>query len=180
MALPSPDLFFEEDQKEHAEHCAAYQRALQVVGRQLQYAAKNSRVRIDQCVMVTIPRYMQGVAKFSIDQCRNYVKRHLMQLGYEVKEYPPNRLHVSWDHYVPGFVRKVVEERSGVVLDHLGQVIPPESPPEPVAPEPKAPRQTASLAFLTYDKPVQAPLPYARDEIEQVEGLQRSRMLTRK
>lgn len=83
-----------------------------------------SRQKIDQqyCWFV-IPEVILGVPSYDNRDCAVYIISKLEENGFQVKYTHPNLLLISWQHWVPGYVRKELKKKTGVEIDGKGQYI---------------------------------------------------------
>ena len=83
-----------------------------------------SRQQIDShyCWFV-IPEVMIGVPKYDVATCISYVIGKLQENGFNVRYTHPNLLLISWQHWVPSYVRTEIEKKTGVKVDGYGNII---------------------------------------------------------
>jgi hypothetical protein len=77
-----------------------------------------------------IPEVILGVTYFDHAGCISYVLDKLKTNGFNVFYYHPNTLHISWDHWIPKYVRDEIKKKTGVVVDECGNQMEPEKEPE--------------------------------------------------
>jgi hypothetical protein len=68
-----------------------------------------------------VPEIILGVTHFDHATCISYVIDKLKMNGFNVFYYHPNTLHISWDHWVPKYVRDELKKKTGIVVDEFGQ-----------------------------------------------------------
>lgn len=80
-----------------------------------------SRQKIDEpfCWYV-IPEVIIGVPKYDQSACIAYIYHKLADNGFLVKYYHPNTLFISWNHFVPSYVRNELKKKTGMVVDEFG------------------------------------------------------------
>mgnify|MGYP003326361802 FL=1 len=83
-----------------------------------------SRQQIDvhYCWFV-IPEVMIGVPKYDVATCISYVIDKLQENGFNVRYTHPNLLLISWQHWVPSYVRTEIQKKTGVKIDGYGNII---------------------------------------------------------
>ena len=69
-----------------------------------------------------VPEVMIGVPKYDIGTCIAYVIDKLQQNGFQMRYTHPNMLFISWQHWVPAYVRAEIKKKTGVVIDGYGNV----------------------------------------------------------
>lgn len=83
-----------------------------------------SRQKIDQqfCWFI-IPEFLMGVPSYNNHDCAVYVIEKLMENGFQVKYTHPNLLLISWQHWVPNYVRQEIKKKTGMEIDGNGQYV---------------------------------------------------------
>ena len=83
-----------------------------------------SRQQIDvhYCWFV-IPEVMIGVPKYDVATCISYVIDKLQENGFNVRYTHPNLLLISWQHWVPSYVRTEIQKKTGLKIDGYGNII---------------------------------------------------------
>lgn len=77
-----------------------------------------------------VPEVMIGVPKYDIGTCIAYVIDKLQTNGFKVRYTHPNMLFISWQHWVPAYVRAEIKKKTGVVIDGYGNIKSDETNPE--------------------------------------------------
>jgi len=70
-----------------------------------------------------IPEVMIGVPKYDIAICISYVIEKLQDNGFNVRYTHPNLLLISWNHWVPQYVRTEIKKKTGKNIDGYGNII---------------------------------------------------------
>lgn len=66
-------------------------------------------------IIIGVPRYDQG-------NCIAYLLDKLRENGFVVRYIHPNCLFISWNHWVPSYVRSEIKKKTGVEVDEYGNV----------------------------------------------------------
>ena len=69
-----------------------------------------------------IPEVMIGIPKYDIGTCIAYVIDKLQTNGFKVRYTHPNMLFISWQHWVPAYVRAEIKKKTGMVIDGYGNI----------------------------------------------------------
>ena len=87
-----------------------------------------SRQQIDThyCWFI-IPEVMIGVPKYDVATCISYVIGKLQENGFSVRYTHPNLLLISWQHWVPSYVRNEIQKKMGLEIDGYGNILNKES-----------------------------------------------------
>lgn len=68
-----------------------------------------------------VPEIILGVTHFDHATCISFVIDKLKINGFNVFYYHPNTIHISWDHWVPKYIRDELKKKTGVVVDEYGR-----------------------------------------------------------
>ena len=77
----------------------------------------------EQFCWYIVPEMMIGIPKFDHGACVAYLMDKLRDNGFMVRYTHPNLLFVSWQHWVPGYVRNEIKKKTGMVVDGYGKEI---------------------------------------------------------
>ena len=83
-----------------------------------------SRQKVDEnfCWYI-VPETMIGVPKYDQAACIAYIMDKLKTNGFNVRYIHPNLLFISWQHWVPDYVRTELKKKTGIVVNEYGQRI---------------------------------------------------------
>lgn len=83
-----------------------------------------SRQQIDvhYCWFI-VPEVMIGVPKYDVATCISYVIDKLQENGFNIRYTHPNLLLISWQHWVPSYVRNEIQKKTGVEIDGYGNIL---------------------------------------------------------
>ena len=70
-----------------------------------------------------VPEIILGCVKYDNNACITFLIDKLMENGFNVKYIHPNLLFISWQHWIPNYVRDEIKKKTGVVVDGYGKVI---------------------------------------------------------
>ena len=82
------------------------------------------RCKADQHCWFVVPEVMLGAPNFDHSECVSYLVSQLDDNGFRVRYTHPNLLFVSWQHWVPGYVRNEIKKKTGVTINGFGEKIP--------------------------------------------------------
>lgn len=83
-----------------------------------------SRQKIDeQFCWFVVPEVIIGVPKYDQGACIAYIIDKLRENGFNVKYIHPNTLFISWQHWVPSYVRSEIKKKTGIVIDEYGNKV---------------------------------------------------------
>lgn len=78
-----------------------------------------------------VPEIIIGVPKYDQAACIAYIMDKLQENKFLVKYIHPNTLFISWQHWVPSYVRTELKKKTGIVINEFGEKINDESSPVP-------------------------------------------------
>jgi Family of unknown function (DUF5759) len=83
-----------------------------------------SRQKIDeQFCWYIVPEIIIGVPKYDQGACIAYLIDKLKDNGFVVKYIHPNTLFISWQHWVPSYVRNELKKKTGISVDEYGNKV---------------------------------------------------------
>jgi len=81
----------------------------------------------DKYIWFVIPEFIFGEPTYNQSDCIAFVVDKIVENGFYVKYIHPNTLFVSWEQWVPSYVRNEVKKKTGKYIDERGQIIPSKS-----------------------------------------------------
>jgi hypothetical protein len=83
-----------------------------------------SRQKVDEhfCWFV-VPEVIIGVPKYDQGSCIAYILDKLKENKFQVRYIHPNTLFISWNHWVPSYVRTELKKKTGIAIDEFGKKI---------------------------------------------------------
>jgi hypothetical protein len=82
-----------------------------------------------------VPEVMIGIPKYDHGNCTAYIIDKLQDNGFVVKYTHPNLLFISWNHWIPGYVRNEYKKKTGIIIDGYGNTIDEQSKHTPQTPQ---------------------------------------------
>mgnify|MGYP001397859194 CR=1 FL=1 len=70
-----------------------------------------------------IPEMMIGVPSYDHEQCVAYCIDELRDNGFLIRYTHPNLLLISWQHWIPSYVRNEFKKKTGINIDGRGNKI---------------------------------------------------------
>jgi hypothetical protein len=77
----------------------------------------------DKFCWFVVPEIIIGVPKYDQAGCIAYIMDSLQNNGFLVRYFHPNTLLISWDHWIPSYVRSEIKKKTGVSLNEFGEKI---------------------------------------------------------
>ena len=75
-----------------------------------------------------VPEVIIGVPKYDQGGCIAYLMDKLQENKFLVKYIHPNTLFISWQHWVPSYVRTELKKKTGIVINEYGEKMNDETP----------------------------------------------------
>jgi len=83
-----------------------------------------SKQRIDeQFCWFVVPEMIIGVPKYDQGACIAYLIDKLKNNGFNTRYIHPNTLFISWQHWIPSYVRTELKKKTGIVVNEYGDKI---------------------------------------------------------
>jgi hypothetical protein len=70
-----------------------------------------------------VPEVMIGVPKYDQAECIAYIMDKLQENGFLVRYFHPNTILITWNHWVPSYVRTELKKKTGLVINEYGEKI---------------------------------------------------------
>ena len=98
-----------------------YNKILTRIHTKIKYVSKNI-INQNHCWYL-MPEMLIGIPKYDYKECTAYVMNKLQTNGFVVRYTHPNLLFISWNHWVPQYVRNEIKKQTGVIIDEYGNQI---------------------------------------------------------
>jgi hypothetical protein len=83
-----------------------------------------SRQKVDeQACWFLVPETIIGVPRYDQAGCIAYLISKLQTNGFNVRYIHPNLLFISWNHWVPSYVRTEIKNKTGITLNEYGKKV---------------------------------------------------------
>ena len=83
-----------------------------------------SRQKLDeQFCWFVVPEVIIGIPKYDQAACIAYIMDTLQTNGFQVRYFHPNTIFISWNHWVPSYVRTEIKKKTGIVINEYGEKI---------------------------------------------------------
>lgn len=113
------DDLYEKKKQNDLNTLAVYKRILQRVHSRIKTTARQ-HVNSQHCWYL-VPEMIIGVPRYDHGACIAYLIDQLKENGFGVRYTHPNLLFVSWQHWMPGYVRDEIRKKTGVIIDGNGR-----------------------------------------------------------
>ena len=115
------DELYEKKRLQDLSKLTMFKKQLALVHKRIR-TASNQKVNNVACWFV-VPEHIIGVSKFDNPGCIAYLMDNLEKNKFMVKYYHPNAIYISWNHWMPSYIRTEIKKRYGVTVDEFGQQV---------------------------------------------------------
>ena len=77
----------------------------------------------DKHIWFTVPEYIFGEPVYNKSDCIGYLVTKLQDNGFYVRYIHPNTLFVSWNEWIPSYVRTEFRKKTGITIDERGNIV---------------------------------------------------------
>ena len=112
------DELYEKKQQRDLNTLNTYNKILSRIHNKIKYTSKQTIT--EKFCWYIIPEVVLGVPKFDHTSCTAYIIHKLRDNGFIVKYTHPNLLFISWNHWVPSYVRNEIKKKTGIQVDSFG------------------------------------------------------------
>lgn len=115
------DDLYEKQQKRDLKQISIFHKILNRIHTRIKTTARNKSA--DRHVWYVVPEFLFGEPVYDCKECIGYVVAKLEENGFHIRYVHPNTLFISWDNWVPTYVRNEIKKKRGIVLDEKGNVV---------------------------------------------------------
>ena len=77
----------------------------------------------EKYIWFVIPEFIFGEPTYNQGDCIAYVVNKIVDNGFYAKYIHPNTLFISWEQWIPAYVRNEVKKKTGKQIDEKGQLV---------------------------------------------------------
>lgn len=74
-------------------------------------------------IWFVVPQFIFGEPTYDQAECIAYCVKQLTDNGFSVRYVHPHTLVVSWENWIPSYVRTKIKKKTGMVINEKGEVI---------------------------------------------------------
>jgi hypothetical protein len=117
----SIDELYEKRHQKDLKQLSIFNKILNRVHRRIELTGRTKSK--DHHIWFQVPQYLFGEALYDQGHCIAFVISKLEENGFHVRYLHPNTLFISWDHWVPSYVRNEIKKKMGIVINERGEVV---------------------------------------------------------
>ena len=115
------DELYERNQRRDQRQLSVFNKILNRINRRI---TTTSRMKRDEkYIWYNVPAFIFGEPLYDQTDCIAYVVTKLSENGFYIKYINPGTLFISWDNFVPTYMRQEIRKKTGYILDEKGNVV---------------------------------------------------------
>ena len=115
------DDLYETKKQNDLNKLALFQKILNRIHVRIKLTSKQKHT--EQFCWYVIPEVILGVPKYDQAECIAYILDKLKENKFMIRYFHPNTILISWQHWVPSYVRNELKKRTGIVINEYGEKI---------------------------------------------------------
>jgi len=115
------DELYDKQQQRDLRQVSIFNKILNRIHHRIKITSRNKKH--DKHIWFTIPEYIFGEPVYNKADCIAYVIAKLESNKFHIRYIHPNTLFVSWENWVPSYVRSEFKKKTGMILNEIGQVV---------------------------------------------------------
>ena len=112
------DELYESKKNNDLNQLALFQKILNRVHIRIKTTSKQKNS--EQFCWFIIPEVIIGVPKYDQAACIAYIMDKLKENGFNIRYFHPNTILISWNHWVPTYVRNEIKKKTGIIINEYG------------------------------------------------------------
>lgn len=113
------DELFEKNHSKDLRQLSLFKKILNRIHRRIN---TTSNLKKEKHVWFTVPEFIFGEPLYDKGDCIGFLVVKLEENGFNVKYIHPCTLFISWNHWIPSYVRHQFKKQTGKTIDHNGNV----------------------------------------------------------
>jgi hypothetical protein len=115
------DDLYEKKHMRDQKQLAIFNKILNRIHKRIKFTSHNKSN--DTHIWFTVPEYIFGEPVYDQGECIGYLVNKLEENGFMVRYMHPSTLFVSWNNWVPAYVRNEIKKKTGKAIDEKGNFI---------------------------------------------------------
>ncbi len=115
------DELYERKRQNDVNKLELFKKILNRIHIRIKTTAKQNNV--ERSCWYVIPEIIIGVPRYDQGACIAYVMDTLQKNGFQVRYFHPNTIFISWNHWVPTYVRTEIKKKTGININEYGEKI---------------------------------------------------------
>jgi hypothetical protein len=115
------DELYESRKRRDLKQLNIFDKLLNRIHKRITFTGRNKKN--DKHIWFNIPEFIFGEPTYDKGDCIGYLVAKLEDNGFYVKYLHPNTLFISWNEWIPTYVRTEFKNKTGIVIDEKGNVV---------------------------------------------------------
>jgi len=115
------DSLYDKKQKRDIKQVSIFNKILNRINTRITVTGRTKKN--DKHIWFTVPEYIFGEPVYDKGDCIAYIVAKLEENGFFIRYLHPNTLFISWENWVPTYVRNELKKKRGITLDEKGNVL---------------------------------------------------------
>ena len=115
------DELYEKNMKRNLKQISIFNKILNRIHRRIMLSTRSTRN--DKYIWSIVPEFIFGEPNYNQSDCIAYVVNKIIDNGFHVRYIHPNTLFISWENWVPSYIRSEIKKKTGKTIDEKGQII---------------------------------------------------------
>ena len=109
------DDLYDKNLKKDLKQLSIFNKILNRIHNRIKLTARNKIS--DKYIWFVIPEFIFGEPTYNQSDCIAYITNKIVDNGFYVKYIHPNTLFISWEQWIPTYVRNEVKKKTGKQID---------------------------------------------------------------
>jgi hypothetical protein len=115
------DELYEKKHQRDLKQLSIFNKILNRVHRRIEFTSrKNAK---DHHMWFSVPQFIVGESLYDHSHCIAYIIAKLEENGFHVHYIHPCTMFVSWEHWIPSYVRNEIKKKTGIIINERGIII---------------------------------------------------------
>lgn len=115
------DELYESKQKTDLNKLELYNKLLVKIHIKIKTASRQRNS--DNFCSFVMPEILIGFPNYNLSECLVFIVDSLETNGFLTKYIHPNLLFISWNHWIPKYVREEYKKKTGIAIDSMGEPV---------------------------------------------------------
>jgi hypothetical protein len=116
------DELYERNMRREQKNISIFNKILNRIHKRINITAK---IKKDKHIWFTVPHFLFGQPLYHQGNCIAYIIEKLSENGFHVKYMHPNTLFLSWEQWIPSYIRLEYKKKTGIIINEKGEVLNP-------------------------------------------------------
>ena len=115
------DDLYDKNQQRHLKELSIFNKLLNRIHTRIKHVSRTKKN--EKFIWYNVPEYIFGEPCYNQGNCIGYLVVKLEKNGFLAKYIHPNTLFVSWENWVPSYIRNEIKKKTGKIVDEKGNII---------------------------------------------------------